>query len=123
MPIMYIAGPLLNDGKLTYEEAVKNWEKACIVADRLMQKGWSPYVPHHSLFMWKFIKDHQARNIKWEDWMKLDSSFIRSAKALYFIGHSTGADCELKWAIDHGISVYLDIDSVPTVIQDVDLLD
>jgi len=123
MPIIYIAGPLNNAGKLPYEEAVKNWEKTCIVAERLMQKGWSPYVPHHSLFMWKFIKDHQARDIKWEDWMQLDSSFIRSARALYFVGHSRGADIELKWAIDHALPIYLNIDEVPNVTQDKDLLE
>ena len=123
MPIIYIAGPLFNHGKLTYEAAKQNWEKTIIIADRLMQKGWSPYVPHHSLFMWKYFKDHQDRDIPWEEWMSLDSSFIREARALYFIGHSTGADRELAWALDHGLAIYFNIDEVATVTPDKDLIE
>ena len=38
--------------------------------------------------------------------------------ALFFIGHSKGADIELKYALDNGMTVYTSIDEVPTVQPD-----
>lgn len=118
MPRIYVAGPLLQGHTLSYEEGIKNWEKACLISEQLMQKGWAPYTPHHSIFMNKFISEHQKRDISFERWMQLDSSFISQCSALYFFGHSKGADRELQYALDNGITVYMKIDEVPTVQPD-----
>ncbi len=123
MPRMYIAGPLLSGGTLTFEEGLENWKKVINIADKLMQKGWSPYIPHHSLFMWKHIKDTQSRDIPHEEWMQLDSGFISVCTALYFVGHSKGADKELDYANDNGLTIYLAIDDVPNVKPNRCLLD
>ncbi len=107
---------------MSLQAGMENWKKSCIVADRLMQKGWAPYVPHHSIHMWDYIKQTQHRDIPWDQWMKLDEAFLRVSKALYFMGHSKGADRELKWATDRALPVYTSIDQVP-IIQNSDLLD
>lgn len=120
---MYVAGKLLDGHTLDFEAGKKNWEKSCIVGDRLMQKGWSPYIPHHSLFMHDYIKETQHRDIPWEQWMMLDSSFMLAARALFFISHSKGADRELQMALDTGMQIYTSIDQVPNVIADTQLLD
>ncbi len=123
MPIMYVAGPLVNGGKLTFDQGLENWRKTCKVAERLMQKGWAPYVPHHSIYMWKYVKEELGRDISWEEWMQLDSAFIKQCRALFFIGHSKGADRELKYALDHFIPVFYAIDDVPIVNPEIDLIE
>lgn len=115
MPIIYVAGPLLNGHTLTFDQAKMNWIKTIKVADKLMQKGWTVYIPHHSLFMWDHIKKEEGRDIPWAEWMTQDSGFIKVAQALYFIGHSKGADRELKYALDNDKKIYYKVDDVPKV--------
>jgi hypothetical protein len=118
MPRIYVAGPLLHGHTRSIEEGIQNWEKTCIVTDQLMQKGWAPFTPHHMIHMQKFLKDHQDREISFERAMQLDSSFISVCSALFFIGHSKGADIELAYALDNGMTVYMNIDEVPIVKPD-----
>ncbi len=118
MPIIYVAGPLLNGHTLTFEDGKKNWEKVVDVAEKLMQKGWTVFIPHHSLFMWKHLIDKYDRAIPWETWLVQDSGMIQVSQALYFVGHSKGADLELKYALDNDKKVYRFIDDVPKVIPD-----
>jgi hypothetical protein len=118
MPRIYVCGPLFNGHTLSWEEGLVNWEKTAIISEKLMQKGWAPYVPHNSYHMSKFISEHQKRDISFERWMQLDSSWISQCSALYFIGHSKGADRELKYALDNGITVYMSLDEVPEVSPD-----
>jgi len=104
--------------KLNFEQGVENWKKTCRVAEKLMQKGWSPYVPHHCIYMWKYMKESEKRDIPWEEWMQLDSGFISVCTAMFFMGHSKGADIELDYANDNGLTLYLGIDEVPNVRPD-----
>jgi hypothetical protein len=115
MPRIYVAGPLLQGHTLTIEEGMENWLKAAVISDKLMQKGWAPYTPHHQIFWQQHLRDHQDREISFERAMQLDSSYISICSALFFIGHSKGADQELKYALDNGLTVYTSIDEVPVV--------
>jgi len=115
MPIIYVAGPLLQGQTLTFEEGLENWKKTVEVADKLMQKGWTVHVPHHSLFMWDHIKKTQSREISWESWMTQDSGMIKVSQAIFFLGHSKGADAELSYALDNDMKMYTNIHDVPNV--------
>lgn len=118
MPRIYVAGPLFHGHTLSYEDAMPNWEKAALITDKLMQKGWAVYTPHNTYHMSKFISEHQKRDISFERWMQQDSSWLTQCNALFFIGHSKGADRELQYALDNGITVYLNLDEVPKVAPD-----
>ena len=122
MPKIYVAGPLLNGHTAGDEVGYKNAEKAFYISWQLMQKGWSPYIPHASMYMYVHLRDKEKVDIPWETWMQLDSAFIKSCQAIFFIGHSKGADIELKWANDHDLKLYTHIDQVPTVPPERDLL-
>jgi len=115
MPIMYIAGELLNAHKLTYEEGIKNWENVVEIAHKITQKGWTAEIPHNSIFMWKYLKDKFGVDLPHEYWMQQDSGKIKVCQALYFVSHSRGADMELQYALDNDMKVYTSIDQVPTV--------
>lgn len=123
MPRIYIAGPLMNGHTTSAEVGYENAKKVFTIAEQLMQKGWSPYIPHLSIYMWDHIKQTQHRDIPWEEWMQLDSAFINVCQAIFFVGHSKGADRELKYAIDHDLKVYVNIDEVPKVPAARDLLE
>ena len=41
MPLIYLAGPLLNGHTLTFEQAKEHWKKTVLIAERLMKKGWT----------------------------------------------------------------------------------
>jgi hypothetical protein len=115
MPIIYIAGPLLEGHTLTFEQGKEHWKNTVGIAEKIMQKGWTVYIPHHSLYMWQYIKEENGRDIPWQEWMVQDSGFIQVAQAIYFIGHSKGADRELAYALDNDKKVYMNVDDVPKV--------
>ena len=115
MPIMYIAGKLLDGHKLGYDEGLKNWEKIIDIAHKIAQKGWTLEIPHHSLFMWQYLKNNHDINLPYEFWMQQDSGKIKVCQALFFVSHSKGADLELQYALDNDMKVYYNINEVPTV--------
>jgi hypothetical protein len=118
MPIMYLAGPLLQGHTLTFEEGLENWKKAIEIGEKLMQKGWTVHIPHHSLYMWQHIKTTEGRDIPWKEWMIQDSGMIKVSQAVFFFGHSKGADRELEFALNNDKKVYTKIDDVPKVIPE-----
>jgi len=73
MPIMYLSGALLDGHKLTYDEGLKNWEKVIDIAYKIGLKGWTVEIPHHSLFMWDYIKKKHNLDLPHEFWMAQDS--------------------------------------------------
>lgn len=112
---MYIAGKLLDGHKLGFEEGLKNWEKIIDIAHKVSQKGWTIEIPHHSLFMWQYMKDKHGIDLPHEFWMQQDSGKIKVCQALFFASHSHGADLELSYALDNDMKVYYHVDEVPQV--------
>ena len=123
MPRIYIAGPLLHGHTSSDDVGFENMFKTLEIGWKLMQKGWSPYIPHYSMVMYKHLKDKFKIDVPWEKWMEMDSAYITQCTAIYFIGHSKGADIELAWAMDNGLVLYTAIDDVPNVKPDRCLLD
>ena len=115
MPRMYIAGPLFNGNYVDLITADMNLEKGINICQKLMQKGWSPYLPHYSIALHTWQIRHMRPIFSWERWIQLDQEFLEVCTALFFFGHSKGADRELKWALDNDYKIYTDIDQVPTI--------
>jgi len=68
--------------------------------------------------MWQHIKETEGRDIPWEEWMVQDSGMIKVAQAVFFFGHSKGADRELDFALKNDKKVYYAVDDVPKVIPE-----
>lgn len=117
LPRIYIAGPLFEGNFDDMNNAMKNWNKGVDIKQKLMQKGWSPYFPHHDLYLHMWQVTEKLPRFSWERWLQLDLDFISVCTALYFFGHSKGADRELKWALDNDLKVYTDINQVPVITE------
>jgi len=91
---VYVAGPYTKGGE------ADNVRKAIAAADRLMELGFYPYVPHLTHF-WHLLFPHP-----WEYWMELDKKYLRVCDILLRLpGESRGADEEVGSATRWGIPV------------------
>lgn len=94
---IYVAGPL------TTGHTPTNIRRAVEVADRLVELGHAPYVPHLTYF-WHLISPH-----KYDWWLKLDKKWLAACDAILRLpGESPGAEKEIRWAKEFGLCI-LDI--------------
>lgn len=92
---VYIAGPY------TKGDVAVNVRNAILVAERIVDAGHVPYVPHLTHF-WHLVKPH-AINF----WYEYDLSWLAVCDCLIRLpGESTRADNEVAEAKKLGISVY-----------------
>lgn len=100
---IYIAGPY------TKGDVAVNVNKAIQAADKLIDKGHLPYVPH-ILHLW-----HLMSPKPYDFWMFHDVSIVRHwAEAILRLeGVSPGADNEMDIAKSIGLTRYYDIDDIP----------
>lgn len=93
--LVYIAGP--------YSSApMPNTRKAILAADRVLDAGYVPVVPHLTAF-WDVISPKP-----YETWLEIDIEQLRRCDALLRIpGESSGADREVEFAKEHGIPVFV----------------
>lgn len=97
---VYIAGPLSSAPMHNVHAAVKT-------ADALVDAGFHPYVPHLTV-LWDMISPKD-----YEEWMKHDLAWIARCDALLRIpGESSGADREVKFALDMGIPVFYSVEHI-----------
>ena len=100
-PLIYLAGPI------TLGDQTQNVRRALSVAESLIEKGFTPIVPHLSLF-WHFVHPHDHG---W--WLEYDKEIILHCVALLRLqGKSIGADWEVDFAIKHDIPVFRSIDAL-----------
>jgi hypothetical protein len=100
-PRVFISGPMAIGHRGT------NLRSAIAAADRLIEIGCTPHVPHLSWF-WDDLSPHP-----YEEWMQLDFEWIAVCDALLRLpGESTGADRECAFAREEGLPVFEDIDSL-----------
>lgn len=98
MPIkyVYVSGPLSSSGYF-----IDNIRTALQAADRLLERGYAPYVPHLNC-LWEVMTPYT-----YETWLQLDLDWILRCDALIRLpGHSPGGDREVVHALAHGIPVY-----------------
>lgn len=108
---IYVAGPYSGDTKADIDWNLKVAIDAGIV---LYRKGHFPLIPHLTYYV---AMEAAGRHIaiKWEDYMRGDLSWIRSAEAMFFIGHSRGADIELSEATKRGLKIFYSFDEIPFI--------
>lgn len=101
---IYVAGPLSTGD---YTKICHNVTNAMAQANKIMEMGGYPYLPHLS----HYFNLHHAHS--WEEWMALDKVYLKACDALLRLpGESRGADQEVKWAAEFGIPVYHTIEEV-----------
>ena len=92
---VYVSGPY------SKRDTAANVRAAIDAADRLLQHGHAPYVPHLTHF-WHLIYPH-----KWETWINLDLEWVDVCGAMVILeGESEGVVLEIARAISLGIPIY-----------------
>ena len=98
---VYVASPY------TLGDVAVNVKAQMEVANKLMDLGFAPFVPLYSHFQ------HMAFPRPYEDWIKIDKTWVLSCDALYrFGGESKGADGEVELAKSNNIPVFFDLGSL-----------
>ena len=110
--LIYIAGPITNDGKCNGREQWENVYRGLDAYDVLIEKGYVPILPH---FSW-FFKKHHKSSMTHDDWLDLDFKYIEQCDYFYYIGPSKGSKKELSWAqyLHKTIFNHPNVNNVPT---------
>lgn len=109
---VYIAGPYSSSVFAGKEE---NVARAIRIAISLYKKGHNPFVPHLTHYI--DLAQLSEEKLEWEDYMRTDIAWLKSADALFFIGHSRGADIELEVAKKQGLKIFYSLDEVPFILK------
>ena len=98
---IYVSGPY------TKGDVVLNIRKAIQVAEKILEMGYIPYLPH-TTHLWHLASPHT-----WEYWLALDLAWIEKCDGLLRIsGESEGADLEVSKAKDLNKPVFSNIDQI-----------
>lgn len=98
---IYVSGPY------TKGDPCENTHNAIVAANKLMDAGFIPFVPHLSHF-W-----HTMSPRPYADWMKIDMAFLPTCKAfLRLPGESKGADLEEAEAKRQAMNIYYSIEEL-----------
>lgn len=103
---VYVAGPY------THGDVAVNVRTAILAADKLMDRGFMPFVPHLT-HLWHIISPRPYR-----DWIKLDNQFLPYCDIILRLpGESQGADAEVATA--RSIDMLLYFDEIPSCVSSI----
>jgi len=106
MKRIYVAGPYTaGDAR----KVRQNVDKAVEIGCALIRKGWAPFIPHLTHYIWM----HPDGDFPYEIWTEIDLEWLRVCHAFYFMSSSPGADKELMEALKLRHPVYRSLDEVP----------
>jgi len=98
---VYVASPY------TLGDVAVNVKTQMDVANKLMDLGFVPFVPLYSHFQ------HMAHPRPYEDWTKFDLVWLEVCNCVLRLeGKSSGADSEVKRAIELNIPVFYSLDEL-----------
>lgn len=98
---IYIAGPY------TLGDVAVNVRNAIEVADRIIAKGHTPFIPHLSHFQ------HLLFPRPYEDWIRLDNEWVKCCDILLRLeGESKGADQEVELAKSLGLKIIYNVEEI-----------
>jgi len=111
---IYVAGPMYRKTSTECHSPKVCWtniRRAIKVGMQLYRKGHAPYIPHLNAL----IDVITETNLKGDEWIEnFDFPWLEKCDALFFIGHSLGADKELEYAKKLGLKIYYyKVDEVP----------
>jgi len=109
---IYVAGPLRNSD---YRKVWDNVQRAIGIGLQLMKKGHVVFIPHLSYYATLHPESNIDGKNEHKIWMKQDLEWVISCDALFFLGHSRGADEELSLAKKMGLKIYTTLDEVPNL--------
>lgn len=99
---IYIASPY------TLGDTAENVRQQIFAAERLIEKGHTPFVPLLTHF-WHFLSPHSHAY-----WMKQDFDWLESCDAILRLsGKSVGADLEVSRAKELNLFVFNSLNEVP----------
>lgn len=98
---VYVAGPY------TKGDVAVNVREAILAGDALLKAGYLPYIPHLTHF-W-----HLVAPGPYEQWTKMDMAWVGVCDAVLRIpGESSGADEEVRYALERGMPVFYRVSDV-----------
>ena len=98
---VYIASPY-NKG-----DVAVNVKRQLDCTDELMTLGFAPFTPLYSHFQ------HMAHPRPYQDWINIDLEWVTSCDCLLRLdGESSGADGEVKHALENGVPVYYSVEEM-----------
>lgn len=93
---VYIAGPI------TKGDRFENVTHAIRTGKKMVKDGLAPYIPHFDAYMTLGGDD-----ISWNSYLEWDLEWSNLAEAVFRLpGESTGADLEVRHALEHDIPVF-----------------
>jgi hypothetical protein len=96
-PKIYIAGPY------TKGDTILNIREALLEANKLLNIGFIPFVPHITGFWHLLFPQSYAT------WMEYDAEWLKECDAVFRLdGESAGAELEVHMAEELGIPVFYD---------------
>lgn len=111
---IYVAGPYTAPDDAAVEANVR---KAIDAGIAILKRGHYPFIPHLTHFVDKRSAEVKA-GLRWEDYLVWDRAWLEDCDALLFLGHSTGADLELRWAEEAGKTVFRTLSEIPSLEQE-----
>lgn len=100
---IYVAGPYTNG------DVVINVRRAIAAADYITYKlGHIAFCPH-LIHLWHMVIPHSV-----DFWYEYDLEWLKVCDAILRLdGESKGANRKVKWADDHGLTIFYDLYQIP----------
>jgi hypothetical protein len=106
---VYLSAPYSAD---TPEERLANTRRAMALGFRLIQMGFSPYVPHLSHYVDEMAKA-EGETITYQEWLDYDCEWLLACDAILApLARSPGVEHECRVASLNGIPEFDSIESL-----------
>jgi hypothetical protein len=107
---VYVAGPY-SKGNM-----VRNIGKAIEAANKLLDRGFAPFVPHTHSALLDMVVERDP-----DVWYSLDNLFLADCDVLLRLpGESWGSDREVELARGHGMPVFESIEDLEAYFADIE---